>query len=240
MTDHAIITGTGDMGTKVQIKGIREGLLVSLGEGSWEELHPLILEHLDQQAGFLQGARLALDVGNLVLKAADLGQLTKEMSDRDLILWAVVSGSPTTERSTQSFGLATRINKPIKERSSGHAEKAAKPEETAILVRRTLRSGSSLQHPGHVVVIGDINPGAEIVAGGDVVVWGRLRGMVHAGAQGNEQAVICALDLSPTQLRIAGAIALTPKRRGRPQPEVARLQNSQVVAEAWDPKRERI
>jgi septum site-determining protein MinC len=240
MIDHAIITGTGDMSTKVQIKGIREGLLVTLGEGSWDELHPLLLEHLDQQASFLQGARLALNVGNLVLKAVDLGQLTREISERGLTLWAVVSESPTTERSTQSFGLATRIAKPVKERSSAYAEHAAQEQEAAILVRRTLRSGASLQHSGHVVVIGDVNPGAEIVAGGDVVVWGRLRGMVHAGAQGNEQAVVCALDLSPTQLRIAGAIALTPKRRGKAQPEMARLQNSQVLAEVWDPKRERL
>ncbi len=228
------------MSQKVQIKGIREGLLVTLGDGSWDELHPLLLEHLDGQASFLHGARLALDVGNLVLKAADLGQLTREISDRGLALWAVLSGSPTTENSTQAFGLATRINKPVKERPASHSEAALQPEEAAILVHRTLRSGASVQYQGHVVVLGDINPGAEIVAGGDIVVWGRLRGMAHAGAQGNEQAVVCALDLSPTQLRIAGAIALTPKRRGKPQPEMARLQNNQVVAEAWDPKRERL
>ena len=240
MREHAIITGTGEMSTKIQIKGIREGLLITLSEGSWDELHPELLEHLDQQASFLQGARLALDVGTLVLKAAELGQLTKEISERGLSLWAVVGESPTTERSTQSFGLATRLSKPGKERSSAYADQAARSEDAAILVHRTLRSGSSVQHPGHVVVIGDINPGAEIVAGGDVVVWGRLRGMVHAGAQGNEQAVVCALDLSPTQLRIAGTIALAPKRRGKPQPEMARLKNSQVVAEAWDPKRERL
>jgi septum site-determining protein MinC len=64
--------------------------------------------------------------------------------------------------------------------------------------------------------------------------------MVHAGAEGNEQAMVCALDLSPTQLRIAGLIALAPKRRGKPQPEIARLTNGQVVAELWDPKREKL
>jgi septum site-determining protein MinC len=109
--------------------------------------------------------------------------------------------------------------------------------EQAVLVRRTLRSGFSLQHPGHVVVIGDVNPGAEIIAGGDVIVWGRLRGMVHAGANGNEAAVVCALDLSPTQLRIAGQIAVTPQRRGKSQPEMARLRNGQVVAEPWESKK---
>jgi septum site-determining protein MinC len=72
------------------------------------------------------------------------------------------------------------------------------------------------------------------------VVWGRLRGTVHAGAGGDEQCVVCALDLSPTQLRIAGKIALSPKRKGKPQPEMARLENGQFVAEPWDPKRERV
>jgi septum site-determining protein MinC len=108
--------------------------------------------------------------------------------------------------------------------------------EEAVLVRRTLRSGFSLQYFGHVVVIGDANPGSEIVAGGDVVVWGRLRGMVHAGAEGNMDAVVCAMDLAPTQLRIADRIATTPKRKGKPQPEVARIVDGQVVAVPWQPK----
>jgi septum site-determining protein MinC len=109
--------------------------------------------------------------------------------------------------------------------------------EQAMLVRRTLRSGFSVQFAGHVVVIGDVNPGAEVIATGDVVVWGRLRGVVHAGAEGDESAVVCALDLAPTQLRIAGEISIPPQRRGKPQPEMARLKGKQVIAEAWNFKK---
>jgi septum site-determining protein MinC len=227
------------MTEQVQIKGLRDGLLVTLGEGGWDELHQALLAHLDEQAGFLRGARLALDVGNHILKAADLGQLSREIADRELTLWAVLSNSPTTERSAQSFGLATRLSKPRPEPGIPPADGTSQHGESAVLVRRTLRSGVSVQHAGHIVVIGDVNPGAEVVAGGDVIVWGRLRGMVHAGAQGNESAIVCALDLSPIQLRIAGQIALAPKRRGKPQPETARLLNGQVVAEPWAAKREK-
>jgi septum site-determining protein MinC len=223
----------------VQIKGIRDGLLITLGEGGWDDVRQALLTQLDEQASFLRGARLALDVGNRILRAAELGQLTKEMADRELILWAVVSESPTTERSAQSFGLATRLSKPRPEPDALATEIAQHSGESAVLVRRTLRSGFSVQNAGHIVVIGDVNPGAEVVAGGDVIVWGRLRGMVHAGAQGDEGATVCALDLSPIQLRIAGQIALTPKRRGKPQPEMARLINGQVVAEPWVSKREK-
>ena len=86
---------------------------------------------------------------------------------------------------------------------------------------------------GHVTVIGDVNPGAEIVASGDIVVWGRLRGVAHAGADGNDEAIVCALDLEPMQLRINDKIAITPKRKGKAQPEVARVIDNQVIAEPW-------
>ena len=101
-------------------------------------------------------------------------------------------------------------------------------------MRRTLRSGQRLRHPHSVVIIGDVNPGAEVIAGGDIVVWGRVRGVLHAGAFGDEHAIICALDLSPMQLRIAGHIALSPEeRRGKPVPEVASVRDGQIVAVPW-------
>ena len=222
-----------DAQPKVRIKGVREGLLVTLEEEDWAEARAALLDQVQARAEFLRGGRLILDVGNQILRAAELGQLRDALSEQGVALWAVLSYSPITQQTAQTLGMATRLNRPA-------AEKAARPLETnlagdtAVLVRRTLRSGFSVQHTGHVVVIGDVNPGGEIVAGGDVVVWGRLRGTVHAGAEGDDLAVVCALDLSPTQLRIAGHIATTPQRRGKPQPEIARLRDDHVVAEPWN------
>jgi septum site-determining protein MinC len=91
-----------------------------------------------------------------------------------------------------------------------------------------------MRHPGHIVIIGDVNPGAEVVAGGDIVVWGRLRGLVHAGALEDENAVICALELAPTQLRIASHIARSPEERPvKPVPEKASIRDGQIVAVPW-------
>lgn len=73
--------------------------------------------------------------------------------------------------------------------------------------RGTLRGGQALHNLGNLVVIGDVNPGAELVASGDIVVFGALRGVAHAGAQGDRSARVIALELSPTQLRIATLIA---------------------------------
>lgn len=221
------------MGHKIEIKGIRDGLLFVLSDGEWTEVRQSLLEQIDQQGEFLRGARIALDVGTQILKAVDLGALRNELSERGLTLWAVLSSSPTTEQTAQTLGLATRISKPLPDRAMHSLDTSLSGGDPAVLVKRTLRSGYRLEHPGSVVVIGDVNPGAEIIAGGDVIVWGRLRGMVHAGAEGQEKAVVCALDLAPTQLRIAGLIAITPKRRGKAYPEMARIENKQVVAEAW-------
>jgi septum site-determining protein MinC len=219
----------------VQIKGIREGLMVNLGEGEWQDLEAALLKQLDRQKEFLQGARLALDVGNHILRAAELGRLRDQISERGLTLWCVLGDSPKTQETAQTLGLATRIHKLLPGHSLAAADTNVQGDQ-AMLVKRTLRSGFSLKFPGHVVIVGDVNPGAEVIAGGDVVVWGRLRGMVHAGAEGDESAVVYALDLSPTQLRIAGQIAVTPKKRGKSLPEVARLQNGQVTAGNWDAK----
>lgn len=223
------------MRQEVQIKGIREGLLISVGEGNWPEVQEALLEDVQKQADFLRGAKLILDVENHILNAATMGKLRDELSDMGLSLWAVLSNSPTTEKTAQTLGLATRIHQAQHEQAAQLCDTKLSGDE-AILVRRTLRSGFSLEHDGHVTVIGDVNPGAEIIAGGDVVVWGRLRGLVHAGAGGNENAVVCALDLSPTQLRIAGQIAIPPQERGEPQPETASIRDGQVVAEPWSPR----
>jgi septum site-determining protein MinC len=81
----------------------------------------------------------------------------------------------------------------------------------------TLRGGQVLHHSGNIVVVGDVNPGAELIATGDILVFGRLGGIAHAGAQGDGSARIYALDLSPTQLRIATFIAADAEsKRSRP------------------------
>lgn len=219
-----------------EIKGIRDGLLVTLSDGPWDEVRAALLEHIHDRADFFKGARLALDVGNAILHAVELSQLRDHLSEQGVTLWAVVSNSPTTEQTAQVLGLATRLVKPKPEPPARSPSAEVQEGDTGILVRRTLRSGVKLQYAGHITVIGDVNPGAEIIARGNVIIWGRMRGVVHAGAEGDDSAVVCALDLSPTQLRIAGHIATAPQRRGKPQPEIASVRDGQVVADPWSPK----
>src|SRR5512146_2536368 len=203
----------------IQIKGLRDGLLVSLDDASWEEQRLALRAQVDAQQAFFQGARLALDVASQVLHVNELVELRDQLSERGISLWAVISESPTTEKTAQLLGLATRISKPRPEENRQFSVENL-GEETALFLNRTLRSGTRIEFSGHVVVLGDVNPGAEIVAGGSVMIWGRLRGMVHAGAKGNRNAVVCALDLSPMQLRIADEVSAPLNPQSNPRPEI--------------------
>jgi septum site-determining protein MinC len=79
-----------------------------------------------------------------------------------------------------------------------------------VYIRRTIRSGQSISSDGNIVIVGDVNPGAEIIAKGDVTVWGILAGIVHAGSDGNNFARIRALKLNPVQIRIGEVFARRP------------------------------
>lgn len=228
----------------ITIKGIRQGLLVTLpwedsADRAWHADLRVLETRLGQNPAFFRGGRVALDVGRRELSRDEIEKARSLLARHQVDLFAVVSESPMTEAAAQEIGLVINLG-PMRPREPEPAAKDAPgggeelPAVDNLVVRRTLRSGQSLRHPGHVVIIGDVNPGAEVVAGGDILVWGRVRGVVHAGALGNEGAVICALDLAPTQLRIAGHIARSPEdKRRRPVPEMASVQDGRIIAVPW-------
>ena len=216
----------------VQIKGIRDGLLATFSDAPWEEQQAALLAQIDERPAFFQGARLAMDVGTQVLKVNDLVELRDRLSERNVSLWAVISESPMTEQTSQLLGLATRISKPRPEEQRQFLDTIN--DETALFVNKTIRSGSRVEYPGHIIIVGDVNPGAEVVAGGNVIVWGRVRGMIHAGSKGDRSAFICALDLSANQLRIADEVSATLKPQKDPRPEIASINSEgRLQAELW-------
>ena len=222
------------MESLVQIKGIRDGLLITLGGGNWPEAQGELFDKLLQRSDFLQGARIILDVGNHVLYTSEMGKLRDALTGFGVSLKGVVSRSLITETTAKSLDLFTRTSMPVSNRASRSRLPAIPHQgEQGIVVQRILRSRSKLEYPGHVTVLGDVNPGAEIIARGSIVVWGHLRGVVHAGAEGDENGSVCALDLSPTRLRIAGHFSILPQQRGKSHPKIAKLRDGQVIVEPW-------
>ncbi|MCT7961748.1 septum site-determining protein MinC [Laspinema sp. D1] len=104
-----------------------------------------------------------------------------------------------------------------------------------LYLETTVRSGVEIRHPGNVVLVGDVNPGGSIIADGDILVWGRLRGLAQAGANGNEQCIVMALQMEPTQIRIADWVARAPEPLPEFYPEVAYVSPEGIrIAKAAD------
>ncbi|MBP6015567.1 MAG: septum site-determining protein MinC [Candidatus Promineofilum sp.] len=226
---------------QIDIKGIRDGLLIRVNDHPDFGVYEQLQRELMQKRDFLQGARVTVELGRRAMNHEQLVGLQELFVAHDLELWAVIAEDGDTRATARELGLATRLSGSATDLEGNALIVAANgalakvsPLSNALLLRETLRSGRSVLHEGHVVVLGDVNPGAEIIATGNVVVWGRLRGLVHAGAGGDAAAVICALDLSPTQLRIAGHIAVAPDdARPAAIPEQAAVRDGQIVAEPW-------
>ena len=89
--------------------------------------------------------------------------------------------------------------------------------EETLLIKAPFRSGEFVDHPGDVVVLADVNPGAEIRADGDIVVLGTLKGLVHAGASGDARAVVIATELASPRIQIGPheAVAPPPSKKKR-------------------------
>ena len=157
---------------------------------------------------------LVLATGDWPLTVADLRELEPLLLQRGLRLVRVEAPAPEALVAAASLGVVTELQRPGDRAGAAAHEPTAPtgPQGLGLTIHQgTLRSGDHLQVEGSVLLLGDVNPGARISAAGDVRVWGRLRGVAHAGCQGNHQARIVAMQLRPLQLRIAKAVARGPE-----------------------------
>lgn len=220
----------------VSIKGVKDGLLITLSATEdWSAIKQELATRLDERSEFFAGALVTVDVSSRPVPRHEMTSLKALLERRNLTLMAVMSDSDTTLSSADALDLRASV-------STDGTESEMLPIDSeeegvsGVMVRHTLRSGRTIHSRGHVVVLGDVNPGAEIVAAGDIVVWGKLRGTVHAGCEGDAQAVVCALDMTPALLRIAGMMTTSPPPSPlrEPRPEMALIREGQIVVEAWN------
>ena len=154
---------------------------------------------------------LALVTGSRPLGVRELRALAERLGDRGVRLIALCSEDPRSRVAAAALGLQISSPEPQGMGADLGRSAGADDGQDLTLQRGTLRSGDHLEAEGSVLVLGDVNPGARVSAGGHVLVWGRLRGMAHAGCHGDDRARIVALQLRPLQLRIAGAVARGPE-----------------------------
>ncbi len=212
------------MGDKVFFKGINGNLQLILKQPADFQL---ILTELKTK---MEAAAEFFTAGTVVKVAAHTAHsLTSEQKSQLSTLFAD-HGMQLAE--TSDLEPVKRIN-PLSEVTESAYEYYKESYETqALIINRTLRSGQKIVYKGTVVVLGDVNPGAEIIAGGDVIVMGTCRGMVHAGAYGNPAAKVTANRLLANQIRVAGLIARAPDHLDQTNySETARILNGYVIIE---------
>lgn len=209
----------------VYFRSDSQGLHLHLpADMEWEEVWESLIWQLRSRKPFWRGVTpLTLWSQDRDLDVPTLQSLSALVSQYQLQLRRVQTNLRSTAIAAATLGYSVEQSSPLEAMDP-------LPADTAPLyLRSTVRSGTAIRHGGSVFLLGDLNPGGEIIAGGDIWVWGRLRGVVHAGANGDPKAVILALQLEPTQLRIANQVARPPEGGAPPNtPEVAYLQDNVI------------
>jgi len=216
----------------VDLKGYRDGLhLIIDSEATLSEIEVALVERLANLSDSLAGISVTLDVGSRIVKEEQLNHLQQFLSRK-----YGLEVTQITDNDEETYLPDLRAIGSVPTLASEYVrEDLVSSTDLALLVRHTLRAGQEVRFfEGNIVVLGDVNPGAAVIASGDIVVLGALRGLAHAGALGDASAVIIALDLKPTQIRIGHSISRPPdeKRRER-RAEIASLKGKNIVVDEY-------
>lgn len=200
---------------KIQIKGNKDGLYAVISMNKFRDFDDMLealMEKLERGKKFYKGATLRITTELKYINERDLRRLKDTLFDEFMIKDCILEDKE--EKTSKVF--------------SGIYEGRTK------FLRKTVRSGQSINYSGNVVIIGDVNPGAEVFAGGNIVVLGALKGHAHAGFGGNDKAIIAAFSLQPEILQIADIMTRSPDDGIKPQfPEVAKVKDDNIIVEPY-------
>ncbi len=205
----------------VKIKGMKAGLQLSFQNGAkFEDIKANILHKLESgNSFFIRGTTVYIPRGSLPTDQIEV--LRKTFHQHGMLF--------RTEIPKPKIKLETNIT------ANQSMQKKLSPEEDLqqmIVINRTVRGGQEIKTRSSVLICGNVNPGAQIIAGGSIDVRGTCRGLVHAGAFGNDKAFIVADQLLPLQIRIADLVARSPDVVEKSDsPERASIKNGQIVIE---------
>jgi septum site-determining protein MinC len=214
----------------IVFKGNSEGLVIVVPEEyGFEQALEEIDNKVSNAARFFKGARIKVTYRGANWTSQQEERVKSVLDEKS---GAVIESFTKDEESRQSPAVPKQ-HQPAQPVSTRRLFFAGVDEGNCKFVRSTVRSGTRIQYDGNVVIMGDVNPGGEIIASGNVVVLGVLRGMVHAGADGNRDAFIYALSIRPTQIRIAEVIARMPEEAEDThlRPEIATIRNDRIEVE---------
>tara|TARA_Y100001968_G_scaffold65001_1_gene55718 strand:+ start:582 stop:1229 length:648 start_codon:yes stop_codon:yes gene_type:complete len=205
--------------------------IININDGNYQNWRSYFNNELKK----INSSNIEIDCKNLDLSCRDLSDLISIANQYNCRIISFCSTSLKTIVSSQSLGYKSHFS--FESYSSNNLSTNHKDSNLskAHFHQGTIRSGEYLDSPGHLLILGDVNPGAIVSSGGNIMIWGRLLGIAHAGKTGNSQATISALQLRPVQLRIANKVARCPKEQ--PQPglaEQARIDSEKIIISPLD------
>ncbi|WP_160687270.1 septum site-determining protein MinC [Clostridium sp. C2-6-12] len=210
----------------ILIKGNKDGINTTINMNKFacfEDMLQALIKKLSKGKHFYKGTTLilAIDLNSINKKEVEALKetLLSEIELKDIVLEDIEKeANKETQKEVKVF--------------SGVTEGKTK------FIRKTVRGGQSIRYQGNIVIIGDINSGAEVYASGNVIVLGRIRGKVSAGTNGNSKAVIAAFLLQPEILTIANVIAMSPDDVEKPRyPELAKIKDGAIIVEPYLPNK---
>ena len=209
-----------EQNTQVQLKTQGERLLLILptesqvppSEFSWWEIWQQMKQRLNASDRLRKpNTALHLVAKDRLLDNRQLQDLAETLNTYQIQLKCVATSRRQTAIAACTLGYSVE-QIPLETSLTADFQTTPAPLADALYLQMTVRSGVEIRHGGTVIILGDINPSGIIIADGDILVWGRLRGVAHAGAGGNRESLIMALQMEPTQLRIADAVARAPEK----------------------------
>ncbi len=204
------------MKNNVIFKANQNGIVIVLADNiPFETLKNELKEKLKDAKNFFDNSKT-----NISFKGANL----KENEELELI--DIISNTTNLNISFvgKEFLKQKEVKVPI-------IEQAKEVTSDTLVHRGSLRSGQYINHKGNVVLIGSLNPGAKITASGHIIVLGSLKGVVHAGCDGDTSSFIASLNLMSSQLRIFNFITCIPKNSTQLYPSLAYIQDNQIYIE---------
>ncbi len=208
------------MNQPVSIKGVKSGLVLKLDKKKeFSELIPLMQEKFSTSAAFFGKSKMVLSIEGRAVSDEETQSILKIIEDdTELEIIAVVTENAAAEKKLrENAGDILKLHEEIDELSHKNSEiekmlaefQSALNGNTAEIHIGTLRSGTTLDVAGSLILLGDVKPGATVTAGGSIFILGALKGNADAGAYGDSTAFVMALDMDPLQVRISDAMAIS-------------------------------
>ncbi|MBW4639529.1 MAG: septum site-determining protein MinC [Gloeocapsa sp. UFS-A4-WI-NPMV-4B04] len=189
---------------------------------SWADIWQQLKQRLNAGDRFWQpNTTVHLAAADRLLDGRQLQAVAEALGEVQLTLKRVYTSRRQTAVAAATAGYSVEQQTPS---ALNQPLTSSVPLAEPLYLQMAVRSGVEIRHSGTVILVGDINPGGIVVANGDILVWGRLRGIAHAGADGNSKCLIMALQMEPTQLRIADYVARAPTTQlTQVYPEIAHV-----------------